>query len=496
MPKKTKWVKLGIIFVLMSLITVMTIADDLPVASVGTNVLINPSMSSWTGWEKKWWPSGAGILNLEGFHGMEPGYSTRGMYMYSVYTIGESQAWLDSTIIPWGANKIGLASIWYLAMYTYNRYAVYYPNLTGGELFLEVEYLSSGGLVLDRHRTVIDQSYITSATNLWRQLSIVTLPSPPGTTQARFLVGLDKGFTDLATRMILTVDVAFLGEAELIIPPKKYVVYSETTSGEEYYVFDTTGGLWIENPNLEITNTSNAYEGSSAFELTAQSNKWFSMGLDINTNTGSKDLSDYSYGGSLNLALKTSSSEHFKIGLKNGTNESWINFVSDGTPYGFSRNGTWQMVQIPISHFAGLGDMKNMNQMLMISGNAPETTFTMSIDDIYFNSVSTNAANHKAQMITPVPGSILGITGTAFRWTRGIGVTEYIISIGTSVGATNIYDQSTDVDTIAFITSIPKNGQTIYVRLWSKIDGAWEYNDYTYGTSTLGQPHKYIIYSE
>ena len=53
-------------------------------------------------------------------------------------------------------------------------------------------------------------------------------------------------------------------------------------------------------------------------------------------------------------------------------------------------------------------------------------------------------------------------------------------TIGTKgAGWTNVYNSSV-FTTSANVTTLPVNGATVYVRLLSKINGAWQFNDYTY----------------
>ncbi|MFC3645065.1 reprolysin-like metallopeptidase [Aquibium oceanicum] len=85
----------------------------------------------------------------------------------------------------------------------------------------------------------------------------------------------------------------------------------------------------------------------------------------------------------------------------------------------------------------------------------------------------------KAVMTSPTPGSTLGSSAT-FVWTAGTGVSQYYLYVGsTSAGSYNIYQASQGTSKTRTVTGLPSTG-TIYVRLWSLISGAWQYNDYTY----------------
>jgi len=89
-------------------------------------------------------------------------------------------------------------------------------------------------------------------------------------------------------------------------------------------------------------------------------------------------------------------------------------------------------------------------------------------------------------MLSPVPQAILTSNTVTFAWSIGHGVSQYWLSVGTSAGGSDLYNQTTGTALSAGITGLPTDGRTIYVRLWSMVDDSWEFNDYTY-TSVGGQ---------
>jgi len=103
----------------------------------------------------------------------------------------------------------------------------------------------------------------------------------------------------------------------------------------------------------------------------------------------------------------------------------------------------------------------------------------------------------KAALTAPTPGSTLTGTSATFTWTAGGGVTKYEFELGTTGhGSSNVYNAagtSTTALTTPLITGIPANGVTLYARLYSYINGAWQYNDYTYTES--GTPVKAVLTS-
>ena len=93
-----------------------------------------------------------------------------------------------------------------------------------------------------------------------------------------------------------------------------------------------------------------------------------------------------------------------------------------------------------------------------------------------------------AELTSPIPGSTLTSSSVTFQWTAGSGVTQYVLGIGsTGAGSYNLYNSTPITATQASVTGLPTNGETLYARLFSWINGAWQHNDYTY-TATGGTP--------
>jgi hypothetical protein len=87
-----------------------------------------------------------------------------------------------------------------------------------------------------------------------------------------------------------------------------------------------------------------------------------------------------------------------------------------------------------------------------------------------------------AAMISPTPGSSLGSGTVIFYWTAATGnVTSYYLWVGTSPGASDL-GGFTIPSGLSQVVNLPTNGTTVYVRLWTQINGTTMlYNDYTYG---------------
>ena len=102
----------------------------------------------------------------------------------------------------------------------------------------------------------------------------------------------------------------------------------------------------------------------------------------------------------------------------------------------------------------------------------------------YTYTAASAASTVKAQITTPVSGSTLTSSTTSFSFNNGTGVSAYFLYVGTSSGANNIFGGYVSGGSQS-VSGLPTNGQTVYVRLYSLIAGAWQHNDYTYKATTV-----------
>ena len=279
---------------------------------------------------------------------------------------------------------------------------------------------------------------------------------------------------------LTTIQYALIAEdLGNILLEGSYYIFSDVTPAANKFIFITDGKLSLWN-NIVKTKSDSPYEGNDAWKIKANAGVWWGMGI---THSPGKDFSAYTQG-SLNIALKTTSKDHFKIGIKNGSIESWIHFNDGNDPYGFSRDGQWQMVQIPFCDFINQNfhSLNNLTQIFMFSGNIPNASVTIEIDNIYYDATPA-VISGKAKMISPMPFTTLPTSQITFKWNTSTTATEYKLSISTNLAALDInpeiYNQSLGTTTSANVY-VPANNKTIYVRLWSKINNEWVYLDYTY----------------
>ena len=84
-------------------------------------------------------------------------------------------------------------------------------------------------------------------------------------------------------------------------------------------------------------------------------------------------------------------------------------------------------------------------------------------------------------MQTPVPNSTLSGSTVTFTWSSDANATGYWLDIGSTAGAHDYYSSGnlgTALNTT--VSSLPADGSTIYVTLYSLVGGQWLNNQYTY----------------
>ena len=78
-----------------------------------------------------------------------------------------------------------------------------------------------------------------------------------------------------------------------------------------------------------------------------------------------------------------------------------------------------------------------------------------------------------ATMMSPNPGTTLAGTGVTFTWTAVTGADQYWLDVGNSVAQGDIWAGAL-MATSQTVNGLPCNGRTLYVQLWTHINGAWQ----------------------
>ncbi|MCC6382866.1 MAG: CAP domain-containing protein [Dehalococcoidia bacterium] len=99
--------------------------------------------------------------------------------------------------------------------------------------------------------------------------------------------------------------------------------------------------------------------------------------------------------------------------------------------------------------------------------------------DYTYTAAGGTATTVKAAMTAPVPGSTIRGGTSTFSWSAGNGALEYYLYVGTAAGRNNLYGRSQGLSRSVTLSGLPTSG-TLYVRLWTRFAGGWQYTDYTY----------------
>lgn len=195
-------------------------------------------------------------------------------------------------------------------------------------------------------------------------------------------------------------DVLYKAEDNMIAAGN-FGVYTETKPTVARLNYD--GGAQIDLWNGLTAQTATAFEGTEGMSFRATPATWFGMG----TAHPAKNLSAYLASGSLKFHMKTSSIATFKVGVKNGSTESWINFVNGAQQYGLVRDGQWHEVTIPLSSFnAPAVDFTNLVSTFMLAGDAPTANFDFQLDNIYYTTGATFKSAPFVNLTTPTMNAV------------------------------------------------------------------------------------------
>jgi beta-glucanase (GH16 family) len=186
-------------------------------------------------------------------------------------------------------------------------------------------------------------------------------------------------------------DVLFIAD-NAPVPTGNYGILTDNTpTPAGALTYGTDADLYYWNNLTTITNPV-AYEGTNVWAVHANASNWFGMGVQNQY----KNLSAYA-NGSLRFRYKSSYTGQFKIGVKTGHGESWINFAANTTAFGLTRNGQWSEVIIPLSTFQdpSLGrnvDWYSVKNAFMFAGDPSVSATDFYFDDVYY-SLTTPVVN-------------------------------------------------------------------------------------------------------
>ena len=101
-----------------------------------------------------------------------------------------------------------------------------------------------------------------------------------------------------------------------------------------------------------------------------------------------------------------------------------------------------------------------------------------SSDESYLASSGSGA--RAARILTPAVNAQLESSRVEFTWDEGLNVSEYMLYVGSTPGGAEFGRRNSVKARSAAVENLPGNGQTIFVRLYSRLSSGWSYTDTIY----------------
>ena len=139
-----------------------------------------------------------------------------------------------------------------------------------------------------------------------------------------------------------------------------------------------------------------------------------------------------------------------------------------------------------------LFDSGGINQLSEAVNNLPTdgSTFYVTLYSLIGSTWTSNTYTYTAvltvsptpaAMTSPTPGSTLSSASTTFQWNTGSGVSQYWLYVSKiSAGRNDLFDSGGISQLSETVNSLPTDGGTLYVTLYSLIGSTWTFNIYTY----------------
>lgn len=105
-----------------------------------------------------------------------------------------------------------------------------------------------------------------------------------------------------------------------------------------------------------------------------------------------------------------------------------------------------------------------------------------------------NGVTVPAQLTNPANGTTFASTSAQFNWNTGTGATGYALWVGSTPGGTDVY-ASLEGTNLSKSLTLPGDGRTLYVTLFSLINGSYENNKYTFTAYAPPAPVKAKVVS-
>ncbi|MCP4127134.1 MAG: hypothetical protein GY753_08745, partial [Gammaproteobacteria bacterium] len=265
----------------------------------------------------------------------------------------------------------------------------------------------------------------------------------------------------------VTVDLVYAGDDGLFDTGDEFLAGTQTTQGEGTYFFgDLQDGVY----QVDVTDTDLVLDG---YEQTTETEP-----LTVTLIQFQQD-SDANFGYRLPIDPAAEISEPVP-GSALGSTSATLTWNDTGA------DQYWLWIGTSEGDYDVYSGDQGTNTSVAVA-NLPANQETLYVrlmskadGEWFYNDCTYTACDMTAEIQNPAPGSALGSATQTFSWNDS-GAAGYWFWIGTSAGDYDVYSGNLGTGTSVTVSELPANGETLYVRLWSSVDGVWIYNtDYTY----------------
>ena len=260
-----------------------------------------------------------------------------------------------------------------------------------------------------------------------------------------------------------------------------------------FYIGSTSGTLLGTSPvalgSCTGTAPSIVCTGTATYAL---------LGSNASLPSGANNIIAYFNGDAANDAPSTSSAvvvtnnTASPATMATPTNGSTLTAAS--TTFTWNTNGSSGPYYLWIGSTTGGNDLGNagvasgtsMTLTLPTTGNTIYVTLWSTVNgNMVSNSYTyTEATLLPAAMTSPTSGSTLSGAATTFTWNANASVGPFYIWVGSTPGGLDLGNAGVASGS-SMTLNLPTNGNTIYVTLWSTLNGAGVSKSYTYTEATM-----------
>jgi hypothetical protein len=268
----------------------------------------------------------------------------------------------------------------------------------------------------------------------------------------------------------------YLPEIQRIFQAMKTYGLIVADNGSDMYVtgtFDTRWNNNVLNPAFHSLTAADFEVVQLGWQPTPPQLPSLSI-ADVGVSEGNSGSTNANF--TLSLSAPSSQAVSVNYATADGTAAAGSDYASQAGGVSFTPGATSRTVSVTV-----VGDVivePNETFVVNLSGASGATIADSQAVGSILNDDAVTPS--KAQILSPPPGSTLPGRRATFTWSKGTGVTLYWLQLGTTPGGSQVYNGPQTTATSAKVNGLPRNGGTVYARLWSLIANVWQYNDSTY----------------